>query len=84
MRELCELYRYLKKKRHVLVYLSTADKHKHNSFFLKSAFAKTSALSCQATLLSAQTKNKAFTFQSSIAERKHVDRIKHSLVFNSK
>lgn len=78
---LCELF----EKRHVLVYLSsTADKHKHNSFFLKSVFAKTSALSCQATLLSAQTKSEPFTFQHSIAERKHVDWIKHSLVFNLK
>lgn len=70
-------------QRHVLVYLSsTADKHKHNSFFPKSVFAKTSALSCQVTLLSAQTKTEPFTFQSSIAKQKHVDWIKHSLVFN--
>lgn len=72
-------------QRHVLVYLSsTADKHKHNSFFPKTVFAKTSALSCQVNLLSAQTKTQPFTFQSSIPEQKHVDRIKLSLVFNLK
>ncbi len=70
-------------QRHVLVYLSsTADEHKHNSFFPKSVFAKTSALSCQLTLLSAQTKPKPFTFQSSITQQKHVDWIKCSPVFD--